>query len=373
VLWCVTAEDDEDDEPLGGAGKLDGIKKRKLGARKGADRAVRYRVGEAESARAATKAPAGGAPVEDDGPLPMFVPSHAAEFWRAMEEYFLGITDEQIKVLAATPRHAIDGDSVWHLPDLGRHFMDAWMEEDMREQGDEPLRDLTDGGARPLPKRVDDSTTRHSARLTDLKADDELPHGSASAQANLDCGMLTMPPLEHHAMLLRMQSLLIDQPDRLKPLAFPPDASGLADLASCVPLADGETFNLAGTAAQIEKRVQQEMYAIGLLDSMDYIDPAKREDDEICYCLRLERSKLAKQIQLNEERKARLMSIVSAALPADRKRKQIESLERAVDKQAERYLKDLKKKGRAGSSDKEFRNALRALDRVNPLSSGVKR
>ena len=185
--------------------------------------------------------------------------------------------------------------------------------------------------------------------------------------------MLTMPPLEHHAMLLRMQSLLIDQPDRLKPLAFPPDASGLADLASCVPLAEGETFNLAGTAAQIEKRVQQEMYAIGLLDSMDYIDPAKREDDEICYCLRLERSKLAKQIQLNEERKARLMSIVSAALPADRKRKQIESLERAVDKQAERYLKDLKKKGRAGSSDKEFRNALRALDRVNPLSSGVKR
>jgi hypothetical protein len=299
----------------------------------------------------------------------MSVPSHATEFWRAMEEYFLGITDEQLRVLAATPRHVIDADSCWHLPELGRHYLDAWMEEDMREQGEEPLREPTDGARPALKRSLEDYTTRHSARLTDLKGDDELGAGVNGAQAHLDSGMLTMPPLEQHAMLLRMQSLLMEHSERPRPLPLPTDASALAELASCAPLPEGETFNLVGTAAQLEKRVQQEMYAVGLLDSMEYIDPFKREDDEICYCLRLERSKLGKQIQVNEERKARLMSTVSAALPADRKRRQTESLERAVDKQAERYLKDLKKKGRAGSSDKEFRNALRALDRANLVSS----
>ena len=334
----------------------------------------------------------------------MVASSAAQTFWHEMERFFSSISDEQLRLLAPTKQQH-NGDKCFHMPRLGRHYLVLWSDEDGVEMDIDERREgaATDSLRGAMPNN---STTRHSARLTEHKADDGTADGSRAAEAGMACmdaAMLDLPGFEQHPLAVRMLGAFLDRHTAITPHLSARDRS-TAESSSHAAVAEsaatqmvnggrgsnggiesGESarphrdrldgpddesarpnFELSRSATQIDRRLQEELYRFGLVEALEHMDPAKFEDDEVSQEIRLKQAELKRQIEVNDKKRAKLQAKIQPELPIDKRRRQAELLDRQFDKAAAKFLKDVKKKGRTNCSDKELRKLLKDIEKSAP-------
>ncbi|KAG8830309.1 Transcriptional regulator [Serendipita sp. 411] len=215
----------------------------------------------------------------------------AHTFWNFIEPWTRQIKDEDIAFLAFNG----EDDEVWEMPPLERHYSEAWEELDryaldlppinkpLGTRTNNPYSVFTDppppsaGGA--LQPAVNSGVRWDPATLSDLDAVTE-QHGSGPITERIFSSFMHIPT-----------SARTEEEDG--PKGGPGMGRGVGQ----------------GTVGDLEERLMKECKALGLIAEGEEPDYSQPQDDQVASELRRCQRALRQQIQINEARKKRLLSI----------------------------------------------------------------
>ncbi|KAI8602357.1 histone acetyltransferases subunit 3-domain-containing protein [Dissophora ornata] len=265
-------------------------------------------------------------------------------FWASMEPYFRPFTESDRVVLEE------EGDQVTPLliPPLGKHYLDAWAEEDralMPYDGYESRRSSVDLVKDPTLSR--NTVYNQPFELTDENIE----------QDEVSCGPLTE----------RIICSLIAE-DVVEPKELTQD-----DDQSALPPSPAPTVaqSNAKNYAELEERLKRELRFVGLLGS-DEIDWDAREDDEISITLRSLQKELRDVMKVNKARKQRLLGLVNNHLAYQEYNTILDDLDKQVEQGYLKRFRMTKSKKKKTSTPKSLsENALSAMDRRRRFVQGV--
>ncbi|KAF9939505.1 Transcriptional regulator [Mortierella antarctica] len=263
-------------------------------------------------------------------------------FWASMEPYFRPFTESDRTVLEE------EGDQVTPLliPPLGKHYLDAWAEEDrslIPFDGLESRRNSVDSIKDPAPSR--NTVHNQPFELTDENID----------QDEVSCGPLTERIISSLISEEVVDSSDMKQDDNLSA----PSPSPAAVQSS------------ARNYAELEERIKRELRYIGLLGN-DEINWDAREDDEISITLRSLQKELRDVMKVNKSRKQRLLGLVNNHLAYQEYNTILDDLDKQVEQGYLKRFRMTKSKKKKTSTPKALsENALSAMDRRRRFVQGV--
>jgi len=249
------------------------------------------------------------------------VPLGPSAFWTAMEPYLRPPTDHDLAYI--TPKQSRLDDPIFTIPALGAHYLQVWANDD--------------GVASP--------PLRHSARgreggsgigfsEVDYSHDDE----DAPDPVMGDITQRILQSLiDEHIILNRPPSPFPDE------TPLPIDENKENVTSSSVPAVPVNTYVRAQMIA-LEDRIRLELRAIGLLDDEE-MDPAEREDDEVCAELRLNQNLLREQIVINNERRNTLIQLVKPKMREHEEARKQKINNLAIEKNYQKLIQKKKKRG----------------------------
>ncbi|KAF9347746.1 Transcriptional regulator [Mortierella sp. AD094] len=265
-------------------------------------------------------------------------------FWASMDPYFRPFTESDRTVLEE------EGDNVTPLliPPLGKHYLDAWTEEDralLPFDGFESRRSSVDLVKDTTPSR--NTVYNQPFELTDENID----------QDEVSCGPLTE----------RIICSLIAE-DVVDAKEVKDDDEQMESSLSTAPA--GAQTN-ARNYAELEDRIKRELRYIGLLGS-DEIDWDAREDDEISITLRSLQKELREVMKVNKSRKQRLLGLVNNHLAYQEYNTILDDLDKQVEQGYLKRFRMTKSKKKKTSTPKSLsENALSSMDRRRRFVQGV--
>ncbi|KAK3828845.1 MAG: histone acetyltransferases subunit 3-domain-containing protein [Benniella sp.] len=262
-------------------------------------------------------------------------------FWASMEPYFRPFTESDRTILEE------DNDQVTPLliPPLGRHYLEAWAEEDralMPYDGYESRRSSVDLVKENAPSR--NTVHNQPFELTDENIE----------QDEVSCGPLTERII---------CSLIAGEVAEAKELKQDDDqAAGLA--ASGIQPGPKNY-------AELEERMKRELRYVGILGNEE-IDWDAREDDEISITLRSLQKELREVMKVNKARKQRLLGLVNNHLAYQEYNTILDDLDKQVEQGYLKRFRMTKSKKKKTSTPKALsENALSAMDRRRRFVQGV--
>ncbi|KAF9189449.1 Transcriptional regulator [Haplosporangium sp. Z 767] len=263
-------------------------------------------------------------------------------FWASMEPYFRPFTESDRTVLEE------DGDQVTPLliPPLGKHYLDAWAEEDrllLPLDGFDSRRNSVDSNKDPTPSR--NTVNSQPFELTDENID----------QDEVSCG-----PLTERIICSLISEEVVDP----KELNQDDDASAPSP-SPAAPQSNARNY------AELEERIKRELRYIGLLGN-DEINWDAREDDEISITLRSLQKELREVMKVNRSRKQRLLGLVNNHLAYQEYNTILDDLDKQVEQgYLKRFRMTKSKKKKAAIPKALSENALSAMDRRRRFVQGV--
>ncbi|KAG0258488.1 Transcriptional regulator [Mortierella polycephala] len=263
-------------------------------------------------------------------------------FWASMEPYFRPFTESDRTVLEE------DGDQVTPLliPPLGKHYLDAWTEEDrllLPLDGFDSRRNSVDSNKDPTSSR--NIVNSQPFELTDENID----------QDEVSCG-----PLTERIICSLISEEVVDS----KELKQDEDVSAPSPSPAALQ-------SNARNYAELEERIKRELRYIGLLGN-DEINWDAREDDEISITLRSLQKELREVMKVNKSRKQRLLGLVNNHLAYQEYNTILDDLDKQVEQgYLKRFRMTKSKKKKAATPKALSENALSAMDRRRRFVQGV--
>ncbi|KAG0198748.1 Transcriptional regulator [Mortierella sp. GBA30] len=263
-------------------------------------------------------------------------------FWASMDPYFRPFTESDRTVLEE------EGDQVTPLliPPLGKHYLDAWAEEDrslIPFDGFESRRNSVDSTKDPTPSR--NTVYNQPFELTDENID----------QDEISCGPLTERII---------CSLISEEVVEAKEIKQDDESSGSSTAPATVQAS-------ARNYAELEERIKRELRYIGLLGNEE-INWDAREDDEISITLRSLQKELRDVMRVNKTRKQRLLGLVNNHLAYQEYNTILDDLDKQVEQGYLKRFRMTKSKKKKTSTPKALsENALSAMDRRRRFVQGV--
>jgi len=235
-----------------------------------------------------------------------------------MEPYLRAPTDQDLAYITPKPPRA--DDSIFTIPPLGVHYLQAWANDD--GMGSPPI--------------------RHSSRVLPRGEGGELEYNNDDDEApDPIMGDITQRILrsliDEHIILNRPPSPFPDE----SPLST--DGNKENATSSSIPVIPVNTYSRAQMIA-LEDRIRLELRAIGLLDDEE-LDPAEREDDEVCAELRLNQNLLREQIAINNDRRLRLIDLVKPKMREHEEARKQKFTNLAIEKNYQKLIQKKKKRG----------------------------
>ncbi|KAG0056913.1 Transcriptional regulator [Gryganskiella cystojenkinii] len=260
-----------------------------------------------------------------------------ATFWASMDPYFRPFTESDRIILEE------EGDPITPLmiPPLGKHYIDAWAEEDrslMPFEGFESRRNSVDS-------LKDTAPSRNLVNSTPFELTDE-----NLEQDEVSCGPLTE----------RLLSSLIAE-EVIEPKEVKDDE-------------DEQNTVQSGPQnyAELEERMKRELRYIGLLGNEE-INWDAREDDEISITLRSLQKELRDVMKVNKSRKQRLLGLVNNHLAYQEYNTILDDLDKQVEQGYLKRIRNTKaKKSKKTAAPKSLsENAIQAMDRRKRFVQGL--
>ncbi|KAG0374462.1 Transcriptional regulator [Mortierella sp. AD032] len=265
-------------------------------------------------------------------------------FWTSMDPYFRPFTESDRSVLEEQPE--IDQVTPLMIPPLGRHYQEAWAEEDrslLPFDGYESRRNSVDSIKEPTLSR--NTVYSQPFELTDENID----------QDEVSCGPLTERII---------CSLISEEVADAKDFAQEEEARGASPSPAA---AQSNTRNYA----ELEERIKRELRYIGLLGNEE-INWDAREDDEISITLRSLQKELRDVMKVNRTRKQKLLGLVNNHLAYQEYNAILDDLDKQVEQGYLKRFRMTKSKKKKTSTPKALsENALSAMDRRKRFVQGV--
>ncbi|KAA8904582.1 hypothetical protein TRICI_005452 [Trichomonascus ciferrii] len=285
-------------------------------------------------------------------------------FAQYIEPFFRSYTEEDISFLN---QKAVGGDSAYTrpglispnvIPPLGPSYVDVWAQEDGPNSG----YSLT-----PMPSRTDTSRLRpkgNSDSITDdtVEAGNEVSCGPLASR--LLSAIMEDPDESSNAEKESSSSSIIDSSWKVN--AVPGDYSSLEERLKrefrYVGILDvnllkseekkKQQFRLASHGAKVNGGNTATATATGALDNdefdIDWING--REDDEVCYELRMLQKKLRTVTKVNQACKRRLTPLVQEQMAYQEYTQILDDLDRQVDQAYVKKIRNPKNKKKKSST-----------------------
>ncbi|KAI8318739.1 hypothetical protein GQ54DRAFT_299934 [Martensiomyces pterosporus] len=302
-----------------------------------------------------------GTPVQDDFSrvkVTNQVPTQT--FWASLEPHFRHITDEDIAFL----ENMADDQESYIIPRLGKFYAHTWAEEEVAH----------------FPDHMHNNKTRYSAKHL-LKSDaypKPLPEtsfpGSDLVDSDLSLNTARLAPLtERIISALVAEGLISNGNGHSAEVKHENGNSGVSmhsgtggsdDEGSDVD-AEPRQLSSSGETIPLEERLKRELRYIGILDDDD-VNWADREDDEVCVALRALQRQLHEQVELNKQRKQRLLPIAKEHIGYQEYTQVIDELDKQVEQsylKRHRLTKSRKRKSTPVKPVALSDNAMNAMDR----------
>ncbi|KAJ1652987.1 Transcriptional regulator [Dispira simplex] len=334
-------------------------------------------------------------------------------FWASVEPYFRPLNDSDIKFLQN------DGDSLipFLIPTLGKHYTQAWAEEDrdvyqglLSYAGPSPTTDVCGGGSsgygngltsgkgkmrysgrgvkqESKPFLTTPATTIEATSTGLPQESHPLPNTGKPITNILDEHLLNKDigcgPLAERIVSAFIQDRLIDPAElshneedgisgsdkegKHAILTVTPQALVVEPVES-PPATDNGPVEVVG----LEERLVRELRHIGVLGGED-VDWSTREDDEICAILRHAQRLLRDQVEVNRNRKQRLLEVVRDHMAFQEYHQILEELDKQVEQSYVKRYRGQKTKRKKSIPTKTALsdNVQHAMDRRRRIIEGI--
>eukprot|EP00026_Physarum_polycephalum_P005297 Phypoly_transcript_05329.p1 GENE.Phypoly_transcript_05329~~Phypoly_transcript_05329.p1 ORF type:complete len:596 (+),score=91.59 Phypoly_transcript_05329:72-1859(+) len=247
------------------------------------------------------------------------VPLGPSAFWTAMEPYLRAPTDQDLAYITPKPPRA--DDSIFTIPALGVHYLQVWASGD--GIGSPPIRH----SSRVMPRGEGLEGVEYT------NDDDEAPDpimGDITQR-------ILQSLIDEHIILNRPPSPFPDE----SPMSTDENKENTS--SSSIPAIPVNIYSRAQMVA-LEDRIRLELRAIGLLDDEE-LDPADREDDEVCAELRLNQNLLREQIAINNDRRLRLLDLIKPKMREHEEMRKQKFVNLAIEKNYQKLVQKKKKRG----------------------------
>ncbi|KAF8967994.1 Transcriptional regulator [Entomortierella lignicola] len=267
-------------------------------------------------------------------------------FWASMDPYFRPFTEADRAVL----EEERDNVTPLLIPPLGKHYLDAWTEEDralLPFDGFESRRSSVDIVKDTAPSR--NTVYNQPFELTDENID----------QDEVSCG-----PLTERIICSLIAEEVVD-PKEIK------DDDEQVEAEASLSTTPAASQSNARNYAELEERIKRELRYIGLLGNEE-IDWDAREDDEISITLRSLQKELREVMKVNKSRKQRLLGLVNNHLAYQEYNTILDDLDKQVEQGYLKRFRMTKSKKKKTSTPKSLsENALSSMDRRRRFVQGV--